>query len=101
MSQSLKLSKNLVQRALETFSMSDLFKSLNNREQGSVILTQASRITDSAQVTDLNKNIQRLKKNKDQPTQKSTKFATKTNLDAESANEKNKPLTRARAKILA
>ena len=51
-------------------------------------------------MTDLNYN-ERLKKNKDQPKQKSTKVATKSNLDAESANDANKPLTRARAKILA
>ena len=46
MSQSLELNKNLVQRA---FLMSDPFKNLSNREQDSVISSQASRITDSAQ----------------------------------------------------
>ena len=80
--------------------MSNPFKSLNSREQGSVISSQASQVTDSAQITYVNQN-ERLKKNKDQPKQKSTKFAAKSNLDAESANYANKPLTRARSKILA
>ena len=80
--------------------MSNPFKSLNNREQGSERPSQASRITDSAQVTDVNQN-ERLKKIKDQPKQKSAKSAAKSNIDAESANDANKPLTRARAKIIA
>ena len=68
------------------------------REQGS-ITRQASRINDSAQATDINKNL-RLKKEQDQLQRKQSKIATKQNLDAESA-QANKPLTRARAKILA
>ena len=94
--QSLKLNTSLVQRALGTFSMSDPIK---NREQGS-ITSQASRITDSAQETDKIHNI-RLNKEEDKIKRKQSKVATKQNLDADSVNEANKPLTIARAKILA
>ena len=80
--------------------MSNPSKNSIDQEQGSVIPSQASRITDSAQVTDLNHN-ERLKKNKDQARQKSAKSATKSNLDAESANDAKKLLTRARARNLA
>ena len=75
MSQSLELNQNLVQRALGTFSISIQFKSLNSREQGSVISSQASLITDYAQITDVNQN-ERLKKNKDQSKRESTKFVS-------------------------
>ena len=77
--------------------MSDPIK---NREQGSVKPSQASRITDSAQATDVNQNI-RLKKDKDQSRQESAQVTSKTNSSAEFVNEANKPLTRARARILA
>ena len=76
--------------------MSDPIK---NREPGS-ITSQASRITDSAQETDKIHNI-RLNKEEDKIKRKQSKVATKQNLDADSVNEANKPLTRARAKILA
>ena len=77
--------------------MSDPIK---NREQGSVKPSQASRITDSAQATDVNQNT-RLKKDKDQPRQESAQVTSKTNSSAEFVNEGNEPLTRARARILA
>ena len=76
--------------------MSDPIK---NREQGS-ITSQASRMTDSTQVTDINHNS-RLTKEQDKLPQRQRKTATKQNLDAESAQQVNKPLTRSRAKILA
>ena len=62
--------------------------------------SQASRITDSAQASELNQN-KRLTKSKIQEKQKPAIFAAKSNLDAESGIESNKPLTRARARILA
>ena len=96
MSRSVELNTSLVNRALGTFSMSDPIK---NREQGS-ITSQASRITDSTQATDINQNL-RLTKEQDKLQQKQKKAAAKQNLDAESAQQENKPLTRARAKILA
>ena len=74
---------------------------ITNREQGSVIQpSQASRKTDSAQVSE-EYNNKWLKKNEDKPKQKPMKIAPKSNLDAESGNDADKPLTRARAKILA
>ena len=73
---------------------------ITNREQGSVIPSQASRITDSAQAS-YEYKTKWLTKNKNQTEQKSTKIATKSNLDAESANEAIKPLTKARARFLA
>ena len=96
MSRSVELNTSLVNRALGTFSMSDPIK---NREPGS-ITSQASRITDSAQETDKIHNI-RLNKEEDKIKRKQSKVATKQNLDADSVNEANKPLTIARAKILA
>ena len=96
MSRSVELNTSLVNRALGTFSMSDPIK---NREPGS-ITSQASLITDSAQETDKIHNI-RLNKEEDKIKRKQSKVATKQNLDADSLNEANKPLTIARAKILA
>ena len=72
---------------------------INNREQGS-ITSQVSRITDSAQATDINHN-KRLNKSTNIAKQKPAISATKSNLDADSINDANKPLTRARAKIIA
>ena len=48
-----------------------------------------------------NKQIIRLKKKQDQLKRRQSKVIKRQNLDAGSANEANKPLTRARAKILA
>ena len=62
--------------------------------------SQASRITDSAQAYELNQK-NRLKKGIIQTKQKPAISATKSNLDAESGSEANKPLTRARARIIA
>ena len=95
-SRSVELNTNLAERALRTFLMSDPIK---NREQGP-LTSQASRITDSTQATDTKKNI-RLTKEKNQAKQKPAMSATKTNLDADHGDVATKPLTRARAKILA
>ena len=95
-SRSVELNTSLINRALGTFSMSDPIK---NREQGS-ITSQSSRITDSAQATDINHN-KRLNKSTIIAKQKPATSATKSNLDADSINDANKPLTRARAKIIA
>ena len=97
-SKSIELDTNLVQRALRTFSMSD---PITNREQGSVIQpSQASRITDSAQASE-EYNTKGLEKIEDKTKQKPRKIASKSNLDAEFGDDADKPLTRARAKILA
>ena len=50
-SRNVELNTSLAERTLRTFSMSDPIK---NREQGSVKPSQASRMTDSAQTTDIN-----------------------------------------------
>ena len=94
-SRNVELNTNLVQRALRKFSMSDPNKNSIIQEQGSVSPSQASRITDSAQVSGINQS-ERLKKSNNQAKQKLAISATKSNLDAESGNDANKPLTRAR-----
>ena len=55
-SRSIELDRNLVERAIRAFSMSDPNKKLISQEQGSVSPSQASRITDSAQASELNQN---------------------------------------------
>ena len=70
------------------------------KEQGSVSPSQASRITDSAQASEINQK-NRLIKSIVQAKQKPALVATQSNLDAEPGVEANKPLTRARARILA
>ena len=69
-------------------------------EQGSVSPSRASRITDSNQTEENNEN-KRLNKSKNQAKQKPAMSATKSNLDADSVNDANKPITRARAIIIA
>ena len=66
MSRSVELNEDLVERALKTFTMSYPFKDINNQELGPITSSLASRITGSAQTTDVNHN-ERLKKNKNQP----------------------------------
>ena len=80
--------------------MSDPNKNLINQEKSPVSPSQASRMTDSAKASEINQN-KRLKKSKIQEKQKPAISATKSNLDADSGNDANKPLTRARARILA
>ena len=100
MSRSVELNTSLVKRALGTFYMSDPNKKMIIPEQGSVSPSRASRITDSNQTEENNQN-KRLYKSKNQAKQKPAMSATKSNLDADSVNDANKPLTRARARILA
>ena len=71
-----------------------------SQEQGSVSPSQASLITDSARASEVNQK-EWLKKGIIQAKQKPAISATKSNLDAESGIEANKPLTRARARIIA
>ena len=99
-SQSIKIDANLADKALKTFSILNPNKGLIIQEQGPVTSSQASRITDSTKASELNQN-NRLKKSKIQAKQKPGLCATKSNLDAEFNTEANKPLTRARARILA
>ena len=99
-SQSFELNKSLVNKALRTFTSSRSYNTLTSREPSSEVPSQASRITDSVHSTDLNQD-KGLRKEKGRPKKESTQIATKTNLDAESTNEANKPLTRSRTKLLA
>ena len=82
-SQSLIMDKSQIQRALDTLTTSTSLMKLNNWEQSSLRMSQASRITDAANFT----NTQVLNTKKNQP--------------KKCANDANKPLTRSRAKILA
>ena len=101
MSQSLIMDKSQVERALKTFSASKPLANLNNWEPSSERPSQASRINDSTQVTNSDQIKQGLNSKMSQPKKESAKIAARTNLDAESVNDANKPLARSRARILA
>ena len=98
-SRSIELNTSLVKRAFGTFYMSDPNKKMIIPKL-KMSSSRASRITDSNQ-TEENNQIKRLNKSKNQAKLRPAMSATKSNLDADSVNNANKPLTRARAKILA
>ena len=99
-SRSIILDTNLAKRSLMTFSMSNPNKNLIIKEQGSVSPSQASRITDSTQASEIHQE-KRLKNSKIQAERKPVISETKSNLDADHDIEARKPLTRARARIIA
>ena len=98
-SQSLIMDDSQEQRALKTYSASKSLINSNNWEPSSNKPSQASRITDSSQFTNLEQTKQGPKLKKNQSKKERVEVASRTNLDADPINESNKPLTRSRARV--
>ena len=95
-SKSLDLTLNQINRALGSFKIFNSEEDLKLKEQiGPEEASQASRITDSCQITNKPKELNR---GRGEPKEEAVKTATKTNPEADSAN---KTLTRSRGKALA